>query len=266
MVEGHGRPPLREGPGPLVGLDCQRVRIEDFVVGIMHAGDVRARAEDGDVRLVPHIHDLLVVAGHHFDDDGGGGEVRDQVQGALQRAEVPGTRGIDDKGILQGRRLGGGGEGPFFRFDREDAFLDLDPVPMPIFQHVVVRVDYRGGASHEHRMEMERVRESADDGELVLGRRGFGRSRRGAGHGVPVRRHLGPAVVVRNPGIVDVRRIRPALRRSRRHGQVQAVHARAAPDVIDPDPSLIAHDGRLREREREMRVHIDPFGPVRREQ
>ena len=38
------------------------------------------------------------------------------------------------------------------------------------------------------------------------------------------------------------------------------------PDVIDPDPSMIAHDGRLREREREMRVHIDPFGPVRREQ
>ena len=232
----------------------------------MHAGDVRARADDGDVRLVPHIHDLLVVAGHHFDDDGGGGEVRNQVQGALQRAKVPGARGIDNEGIPQGRRLGSCGEGPFFRLDGEDAFLDLDPVPMPIFQHVVVRVDHRGGASHEHRMEMERVRESADDGELVLGRRGFGRSRRGAGHGVPVRRHLGPAVVVRDLGIVNVRRIRPALRRPRRHGQVQAVHAFSVSHIIDPDPALSAHGRRFTEREDQMRVHIDPFGPVRREQ
>ena len=275
MVEGHRRPPLREGARPLVGLDGQRVRVEDLVVRIMHAGDVGARADDGDMCLVPHVDDFLVVAGHHLDDYVFLGEVRNQVQGALQRAKVPGARGVDDEGVREGRRFRGGGEGPsagegaaFPRAlgRREHALIDRHPIFVPILEHVVVRVDHRGSAAHEHGMEMERVRESADDGELVLRRCGLGRSRRGAGHGVPVRRHETAAVVVRDLGIVDVRRVRPALRRPRRHGQVEAVHALAARHVPDPDPSLIAHRRHLAESERQMRVHIDPYRPVRRAQ
>ena len=275
MVEGDRRPPLREGAGALVGLDGQRVRVEDLVVGIMHAGDLRARTDDGDIRLVPHVHDLLVVAGHHLDDDGLLGEVRNQVQGTLQRAKVSGARGVDDEGVRKRRRFGGGGEGPSAGEGaalpralgcREHALIDRHPILMPILEHVVVRVDYRGSAAHEHGMEMERVRESADDGELVLRRRGLGRSRRGAGHGVPVRRHETAAVVVRDLGIVDVRRVRPALRRPRRHRQVEAVHAFAARHVPDPDPSARAHRRHLAESERQMRVHIDPYRPVRRAQ
>ena len=275
VVEGHGRPPLGEGAGALVGLDGQRVRVEHLIVRIMHAGDVGARADDGDMGLVPHVHDFLVIAGHHLDDDGLRREVRNQVQGALQRAKVPGARGVDDEGVRERWRLGGGGEGPsvgegaaFPRSlrRREHALIDRHPIFMPILEYVVVRVNHRGSAAHEHGMEMERVRETADDGQLVLRRRGLGRPRRGAGHGIPVRRHETAAVVVRNLGIVDVRRIRPALRRPRRHGQVEAVHALAAPHVPDPDPPARAHRRHLRERERQVRVHIDPFRPIRRAQ
>ena len=273
VVEGHRRPPLREGSRPLVGLDRQRVRVEDLVVGIMHAGDVGARADNGDMGLVPHIDDLLVVTGHHLDDDGLRREVRNQVQGALQRAKVPGARGVDDEGVREGRRFVCGGEGPSTGEGaalpralgrREHALIDRHPIFVPILQHVVVRVDHRGSAAHEHGMEMERVRESADDGELVLWRRGLDRSRRGAGHGVPVRRHETAAVVVRDLGIVDVRRVRPALRRPRRHGQVETVHALTARHVPDPDPALVAHRRHILECDREVRVHIDPNRPVRR--
>ena len=276
MVEGDGRPPLREGPGPLVGLDRQRVRVEHLVIGIMHAGDVRARADDGDMGLVPHVHDFFVVAGHYLDNDGTPRrvarrarrrpEVRNRVQRPLQRAKVPGARGVHDERVRQRRRFRIDGEGPSPRSRREDSLVDLDPIGMPILQHIVVRIDHRGGAAHEHRMEMECVREPADDGELVLRRRGLGRPRRGAGHGIPVRRHETPAVVVRDLGIVDIRCIRPALRRPRWHGQVETVHARAALDVPDPEPSARAHGRFLREGERQVRVHMDPFRAVRREQ
>ena len=266
MVEGDGRPPLREGAGPFVGLDRQRVRVEHFVVGVMHAGDVRAGAEDGDMGLVAHVHDLLIVAGHHADDDGCGGEVRNQVQGALQRGKVPGAGGIHHEGVRERRRRLLCREGPFPRLRREDSLVNAHSILVPILQHIVVRVDDRGVAAHEHRMEMERVREPADDRELVLRRRGLGRSGRRTGHGVPVRRHEIPAIVVRNLGIVDVRRVGPALRRPRRHGQVQTVHAFAAAEVIDPDPALMADGRRLAEGERQMGVHIDPFRPLRRGQ
>ena len=91
VVESDGRTPLREGAGPLVGLDRHRMRVEHFIVCIMDAGDVGTGAEDGHMGLVAHVHDFLVVAGHHFDDDGSRRKVRNQVQGTLQRTEVPGS-------------------------------------------------------------------------------------------------------------------------------------------------------------------------------
>ena len=113
-------------------------------------------------------------------------------------------------------------------------------------------------------MEMERIRESADDGELVIRRCGLGRPGRRSRYGVPVCRHETAAVVIRDLGVVDVRRIRPALRRPCRYGQVQTVHACTVAHVIDPDPSGGADCRYLAESERQVRVYIDAFRPVSR--
>ena len=125
-----------------------------------------------------------------------------------------------------------------------------------------MRVDDGGVPPDQHRMEVEPVREAADDGELVVVRRGLGRPGGCSGKGVPVRRNDAARIVVGNFRIVDVGSVGTALRRARRHRQVQTVHTLARSLVVDPDPSLLPNGGHLVESELEMGVHIDGLGPI----
>ena len=251
MVEGHGRPPLREGPGPLVRLHGHRMRIEDLVVGIMHPGHIGTGTKNRDVGLIADIDNLLIVAGQDPDDDWIGRPIRDEIQCPLKRREVSLPGSIDRNRVLQGRNLTRGRESPFryaFESAGKDLFVNGYPIRPPVLQHIVMRINHGRIAADQDRMEVKCIREAADNRQLVIRRRRFGHTGRGAGHGVSIGGNEVPVVIVRNFRIINIRSIGTALRRPGRHRHIQAIHTFSRPCVVYPNPPARSDNRLLRKR------------------
>ena len=268
VVQREGGPAGREGARPLVGLEQQRVRVEDFVVGVVDLGLVHPGAADHHVGLVAGVDDLLIVARGHADPGGVLAEVRDGVQRALDRVEVAAAVG----GHGQVARVGGpgalGGElpGAFLHAlelpAHEHARVDGHVIFVAVLKQVVVGVDGGHVVVDDHRMEAEAVREAADDGQLHVARGRLRTARGRARQRVLVGGHEVAAVVVRGLDVVALGPVGAAPGQSGGQAQVEAVHAFAALGVEDADESGLAEGGRFREGEHQVRVGIDLRGSL----
>ena len=261
----------REGARPLVGLDQQRVRVEDLVVGVVDLGGVHAGALDHDVGLVAGVDDLLVVARGDGDPGGVLAEVGHGVERALDRVEVAAAVG----GHAQVARVGGafrlGGElpGAFLHAlefaAHEHAGIDGYIVGVAVLEQVVVGIDRGHVVMDDHRVEAESVRESADDRQLHVARRGLGPAGRRARDGVLVGGDEVAAVVVGRLDVVALGSVGAALGQAGGQAHVEAVHAFAAAGVEDADEAALSQRRRFGEGEHEVGVGIDPGGLLGRE-
>jgi hypothetical protein len=88
MVAHKRRTAGRKRSRPLVGGDVRRVGVEDLVIGIEDLDLVPVLAEKRDVRLVAEVDDLLIRAVPDEDGDTPGMFVGDEIDGALNGAEI----------------------------------------------------------------------------------------------------------------------------------------------------------------------------------
>ena len=107
---------------------------------------------------------------------------------------------------------------------------------------------------------MERVRKSANDGKLIVGRRRLGRTGRCTWHGIPVGWHEGSRVIVGHFGIVAIRGVLTALGGSGGHTEVKTVHQFVCPGIEDSHKTRIANHRNGVELQRQMRVGVNLFG------
>ena len=208
--------------GPLIGCDIGRMRVEDFVIGIMHHDFVAIFAEECYVCLVAKVDDLLVIA--VFDEDCRAlrSIIGDEINRSLHGIEIACSVAADDQPLRTGgrRRLFGrkgpagftADSGKAAAGDGQDIRIDLHVIGFVVFEEIVVRIDGRCIAVNDDGVKMKRVREAADNRQLIIVRRGQCRPGRCAGFGVGVCETAGNVLIgnlcVGNLRLVGFRRPR----------------------------------------------------------
>jgi hypothetical protein len=171
-------------PSSFVGADVRRMRIEDFVVRVEDDDRVAVFPDDGQVRLVAEVDNLLVAAVAHEDGGAARTPIGYEVDCALHGVEIAAAvGGHDDARGVRWRRPSLRCEGPAGGAadaaeaaigEAQDSGIDLHVVGRLVLEQVVMRVDRRDGVVHDDRIEVKPVAEPADDRELGVAGRGNG--------------------------------------------------------------------------------------------